>query len=153
MIAAIMDCNFRRIPNTCVVAGGVLGIVMQAVRYGVWGIGNWLLACAIVFMLGVPLYFLHQLGAGDCKLCMVTAGFLGIYKGAVCLCVSFILAGMVAVMIVAGVLLKKVHKTGFVLCVQNLYYQKRLFLENDWRKRTLPMAVPIFLAYLMCMLV
>ncbi len=151
MIAAVMDCNYRRIPNACIVAGGVMGLLMQGIQYSVSGIVNWVFACVIVFALGIPLYFLHQLGAGDCKLCMVTAGFLGINKGAVCLGMAFIVAGIWAIMVIAVFVVRKLRETGFVLCVQNLYYQKRMFLENGWRKRTLPMAVPVFLSYLMCM--
>ena len=150
MVAAIMDCNFRRIPNACIVAGGVIGLIMQIVGHGVWGIVSWMIACVTVFVLGLPLYLLHQLGAGDCKLCMITAGLMGLHKGAVCLCISFLLAGVGAVMTMAVLFVRKVRETGFALCVQNLYYQKRLFLEKGWRKRTLPMAVPVFLAYLIC---
>lgn len=151
MVAAVMDCNYRRIPNVCIVAGGVIGMVMQIIQSGVWGIGSWLFACLVVFALGLPLYLLHQLGAGDCKLCMATAGFWGIHKGAVCLCMAFIMAGIWAVVVLTVLVVKKIYETGFVLWAQNLYYQKRMFLEDGWRKRTLPMAVPIFLAYLMCM--
>lgn len=145
-----MDCNYRRIPNVCIVAGCIMGVLMQGILYGISGICCWLSVCLGVFLLGLPLYLLHQLGAGDCKLYMITVALLGVKKGIICLCLSFVLAGIWAVIVILALVIKRLRETGLVLGIHNLYYQKRLFSGNSWRKRTLPMAVPIFLSYLVC---
>lgn len=90
LIAALIDYKFNRIPNACIVLGGICG-VMQGITYGIWGIGNWMLACFVAFIFVFQLYLLHQLGAGIGKLCIVTVGILGIPKGTICLLMAFLL--------------------------------------------------------------
>lgn len=73
---AAADIRTRRIPNTLVLALGVLGLVRGLVVGGVPGLGVAIGACAAGLAIWLPLYAFRMLGAGDVKLFAAAAAWL-----------------------------------------------------------------------------
>ena len=77
LVAAWGDIKRHRIPNTLILTGLILAIILGAWRGGFSG----LLSAGGGFLLGLliflPFYLLRALGAGDVKLMAVVGGFLG----------------------------------------------------------------------------
>ena len=74
--AVYMDLRFYKIPNLCILAGIVSGLIMTYMSYSSVGM---LAACAtmaVVFAVFYPFYLMGGLGAGDVKLLMMTGCFI-----------------------------------------------------------------------------
>ena len=70
-VVIFMDWYHYKIPNTCIVAGAVWGLVMTYVSYSADGLVRTCVAAAAIFLVLYPIYLLGALGAGDVKLLMM----------------------------------------------------------------------------------
>ena len=97
VLAVVTDLSTRKIPNSIVVFGLIVGLVCQCVATQGAGGGNWLVGVTVAFACFIPLYILRGMAAGDVKLMMAVGGFLGyplIIKAIVCV---FLSGGVMAV--------------------------------------------------------
>ena len=75
-IAAIYDIQFRRIPNWLVLTGLVLALIIHVTFNEFYGFKAWGYGMLTGFVLFLPLYALHTMGAGDVKLMAMAGSFL-----------------------------------------------------------------------------
>lgn len=78
LAALIFDLRKRRIPNSLVLAGLALAIVL-AIPAGWQGLGRLMLGALSGFFIFFPVYFWGAMGAGDVKLISVVGAFLGMH--------------------------------------------------------------------------
>ncbi len=72
-VAIFTDWRFYRIPNVCVGAGALAGLIMTFVSDSALGLAAAAASMVIIFLAFYPFYLLGGVGAGDIKLFM-TAG-------------------------------------------------------------------------------
>ena len=75
-IAAVYDIQFRRIPNSLVLTGLVLSLIIQFTFNEFYGFKAWGYGMLTGLALFLPLYALHAMGAGDVKLVAMVGSFL-----------------------------------------------------------------------------
>ncbi len=93
--AMVADVRTNRIPNTLVVVGLCLGLASRAVL-GWAALASGVIAAASALALGVGLFAVGAMGAGDGKLMAVVGAFLGIELGATALLAAAMLGGVLA---------------------------------------------------------
>jgi prepilin peptidase CpaA len=76
-IAAITDARSRRIPNVLVVAGFVVGLVLNIWLSGWHGLQQSLLGFGLAILVYVPLFILRAMGGGDVKLMAAAGAIVG----------------------------------------------------------------------------
>ncbi len=72
-VAVFTDWRYYRIPNVCVGAGALAGLIMTFVSDSALGLAAAAASMVIIFLAFYPFYLLGGVGAGDIKLFM-TAG-------------------------------------------------------------------------------
>lgn len=97
--AAVTDILSYRIPNGLVIALFALFAVAAALSWSQVPWLNHLAAAAIVFCVGVLLYAIRQMGAGDVKLLTVAALWSGLFP-LPSLMVLVTLCGLVAIIVI-----------------------------------------------------
>jgi prepilin peptidase CpaA len=75
--AALFDLLSRRIPNWLIGIGLVISLLHQTVSIHGAGLSTWAAGFAVGFVLFLPMYMLHAMGAGDVKLMAMVGSFLG----------------------------------------------------------------------------
>lgn len=94
--AAIWDLNQRRIPNTLVLVGAVLGGTLHLVQLGLSGLLFALAGLASGLAILMPGYLFGTTGAGDVKLMAAIGTFLGPYDallaGLACIAAGAVIA-------------------------------------------------------------
>jgi prepilin peptidase CpaA len=75
-IAAIYDIQFRRIPNLLVLTGLVFSLIIHVTFNEFYGFKEWGYGMLTGFVLFLPFYVLHAMGAGDVKLMAMAGSFL-----------------------------------------------------------------------------
>ena len=100
MIAGILDWRSRRIPNWLTVSGLVAGIAVNAGLAGWGGIKVALLGALLGLALLFPLVLVRSMGAGDWKLAGALGAALGARQLGTVLVVAFLLAGLIALIVV-----------------------------------------------------
>ena len=67
ILAVITDLSARKIPNSLVLFGLIVSLLLQCfVAQGAGGL-NWLAGVAVAFACFIPLYLLRGMAAGDVK--------------------------------------------------------------------------------------
>ena len=153
--AVFMDLRFYKIPNLCVLAGMISGLIMTCVSYSVIGMLAACAAMAAVFAAFYPFYLMGGLGAGDVKLLMMTGCFMNGEQLIQYLIVTFGIAAVISVVKMAlfresrerivyfGGYLKKAVYTG---CVDS--YR----VDRVNKKCVIRLSVPAFVSLiLMCL--
>lgn len=74
-IVCLYDYTKRRIPNPLILLIMAVGIMRNIFEGRLYGVGEYLIASAVVIFLLYPLFRIGGLGAGDVKLMGVCAGF------------------------------------------------------------------------------
>lgn len=97
LVAGWIDWRTRKIPNWLTVSGFVLGLVTSAARNGARGAEASLLGAGIALALLLPLVWVRGLGAGDWKLMGALGACLGVWRVAVVMLGSALVAGMMAI--------------------------------------------------------
>jgi prepilin peptidase CpaA len=106
LLAAATDLRSHRIPNRVVIAGLGLGLVTRAML-GWSALGGGILAAVGALVLGMLLFSLGAMGAGDGKLMAVVGAFMGLENGMLALLSAAIVGGVLSMALAArrGVLL------------------------------------------------
>ena len=86
-LAALTDIRSKRIPNALVVAGLILGLATRA-TLGWASLASGAGAALVALVLGVLLFSIGAMGAGDGKLMAVVGAFLGFEQGLLALGLS-----------------------------------------------------------------
>ncbi|MDE1943488.1 MAG: prepilin peptidase [Betaproteobacteria bacterium] len=90
-VAAYHDLKARRVPNTLVLLGSVLAVVLS-LSMQTPSFRQMLEGAAVGLMLLLPFYLVGKMGAGDVKLMAIVGAFLGV-KGALVSALLAMLAG------------------------------------------------------------
>ena len=114
ILAVITDLSSRKIPNSLVLFGLIVSLLLQCfVAQGAGGL-NWLAGVAVAFACFIPLYLLRGMAAGDVKLMMAVGGFLGYPIIVTAVAYSYLAGGAMAICYV-------LIKGRFRLLTKNLY--------------------------------
>lgn len=95
-VAVYMDLRFYKIPNLCIFAGVVCGLIMTYMSYSVVEVLASCMVMAITFAAFYPFYLMGGLGAGDVKLLMMTGCFIRCEQIMQYLLVTFIVAAAIS---------------------------------------------------------
>lgn len=95
-VAVYMDLRFYKIPNLCILAGVVFGVIMTYVSYSVVEVLAACMVMAVIFAAFYPFYLMGGLGAGDVKLLMMTGCFIRCERMIQYLLVTFIVAAVIS---------------------------------------------------------
>lgn len=95
-IAVIVDIVAYKIPNMCILIGLLTGFVRAYSLGGIEAVLRAAVLVLVVFALGYPFYMMRGIGAGDIKLLMVIACYLPREELEMCVLVTGILAGVMA---------------------------------------------------------
>ena len=114
ILAVITDLSSRKIPNSLVLFGLIVSLLLQCfVAQGAGGL-NWLAGVAVAFACFIPLYLLRGMAAGDVKLMMAVGGFLGYPLIITAVAYSYLAGGAMAICYI-------LIKGRFRQLTQNLY--------------------------------
>lgn len=75
-VAVFTDWRYYRIPNVCVGAGALAGLIMTFVSDSVLGLAAAAASMVIIFLAFYPFYLLGGVGAGDIKLFMMVGCYM-----------------------------------------------------------------------------
>ena len=100
-LAVITDSRTHKIPNTLVLFGLMTSLLGQTWLLQGAGALNWLLGVGVAFAGFMPLYLTRGMAAGDVKLMMAVGGFLGYPLIISALASTYIVGGMLAIIVVA----------------------------------------------------
>ena len=149
LIAAFTDFKSRKVYNKLTYPMFLVGLIAHTIVLGLQGLGDGLLAALLVFVLGLVTMPLGWIKAGDIKLLMVIAAFIGMRGvGEVFFYSAFAGAGLGLLMSLASGRLLKVFRRiwqvirNFFLRV--LYSSKNFSLKLDESENTyMPFAIAI----------
>jgi prepilin peptidase CpaA len=106
LMASVTDIKSSRIPNSLVLVGALLGLVVNGLLPEGLGFNGlvpgglgWMqsmLGLGLGFMVLLPMYFLRVMGAGDVKLMAMVGAFVGPSDVVGVLCATFIVGGLIA---------------------------------------------------------
>lgn len=94
LISILADVITRKIPNALIIAGLILGLLFNIINEGPMGLVCSLKEIVLAICLFYIFYLLRALGAGDVKLLIVLASFLGANLTTKILCVSLVLGSL-----------------------------------------------------------
>jgi len=108
-VAVLTDLRWKRIPNTLIFGGLILGMTWQLLKWGLSGSLIFLGGTGIPILLLGSLYYFRMLGAGEVKLFAVLGGFLGARGIFSCILAAFLVGGVLSLllMVVRGNLVKR----------------------------------------------
>ena len=92
------DYKYNKIPNHLLILMIAVGIAWQWKDGGLFGIFSYLKGAAIIMVLLYPFFKIGTIGAGEVKLCGVTAGYLPFNKILVFLFVSLLIAAIISLL-------------------------------------------------------
>lgn len=75
-VAVFTDWRYYRIPNVCVGAGALAGLIMTFVSDSALGLAAAAASMVIIFLAFYPFYLLGGVGAGDIKLFMMVGCYM-----------------------------------------------------------------------------
>lgn len=101
-MAVLMDMYCDRISNYIIMTGfaGVFFKALLIIINDGFDLSHVLLVCTglfLPFLLFLPLFYFHMIGAGDIKLMMVAGGMLGGKEILYCIFLSFVIAAFISV--------------------------------------------------------
>lgn len=155
LAACYQDYRESKIRNWLIVAGLCWGVCQQIWENGLTGALDFAEGLWGVFLLTYPLFKLGMLGAGDIKLFAVCAGTLGLKRGIIFLCCTFLVAAVLA-------LLKMFYHKNFLQRFRYFFtYAGQAVLtarlsvygqgEADMKKSRVHLAGPACLSVLLCL--
>jgi len=151
LIAAMTDFKSRKVYNKLTYPMFIVGLILHTIAIGWAGLGDGLLAALLVFIIGIATMPLGWIKAGDIKLLMVVAAFLGMRGVAeVFFYSAFVGAALGILMSLAtGRMLKVLKRIWFML--RNFFLRlvtssKNFSVKLDEAENTyIPFAIAIFI--------
>lgn len=155
LAACYQDYREGKIRNWLILAGVCWGICLQCSVSGLIGALDFTEGLWGVFLIMYPLFKLGMIGAGDVKLFAVCAGTLGLQKGIVFLCCTFLIAAVLA-------LLKMLYHRNFLQRFRYFFtYAGQAVLtanlslygqgDSDMKQSRIHLAGPACLSILLCL--
>ena len=154
-VAVYMDLRFYRIPNLCILAGIISGLIMTCVSYSIIEMLAACMVMVMIFAVFYPFYLMGGLGAGDVKLLMMTGCFIQCGRILQYLLVTFLVAAVISTakivlfresrerILYFGRYLKKVVLTGVV---------DSYMVDRTNKRCVIRLSVPAFVSLIMmCM--
>lgn len=110
VLAGLWDLRQRRIPNWLTIPALVAALALRPYTESLPGLG-------LALLIGIPLFALRALGAGDVKLMAASAAFLGPKPFVYAFLINAVLGGLaaLAVAITKGRLLRTLANVGSIL--------------------------------------
>jgi prepilin peptidase CpaA len=99
VVATIIDCRRRRIPNGLSLGGAAVGLAAQVALGGLSGLALGLLGWIICLAVFLPFYARGGMGAGDVKLIAAVGAFLGPVHGLQAALVALLAGALIAVVL------------------------------------------------------
>ncbi|MBV8053450.1 MAG: prepilin peptidase [Acidobacteriaceae bacterium] len=99
-IAGYTDYRWRRIPNWLTVPGLLLGIALNSLAQGGYGVRYSLVGAGLGLLILLPFVLIRSLGAGDWKLIGALGAFVGPHNLITVLFVTVVIAGLMALFVV-----------------------------------------------------
>lgn len=75
-IVIYSDLRSYKIPNICIVAGIITGLIITGMSYSIAGLFEAIAGISIIFIVFYPFYLLRGIGAGDVKLFMMVGCYI-----------------------------------------------------------------------------
>jgi prepilin peptidase CpaA len=98
--AAIYDLRFRRIPNWLSLSGVIAGLLLNAILFGIPGLGGAAKAMAYGFGVYFALYLLRAMGAGDVKLMAAVSAIAGPGRWFTIFLLTALIGGVVGIFLI-----------------------------------------------------
>ena len=99
LLAAAFDVRYRKIPNSLVLTGLVTGLALSYLFFRSQGLKDALLGALLAFAVYFPLFALRAMGAGDLKLMVAVASFVGPSNWIALFLITAILGGAIAIVL------------------------------------------------------
>lgn len=93
ILAAVFDLATKRIPNWLTLSALVTGLIVQLVFLSPLNFAGALAAVVLAFLLYFPIYALGVMGAGDVKMLMAIAAWVGVEKTLLTAAFAILLGG------------------------------------------------------------
>ena len=97
--AAGCDVRYRKIPNWLVLTGFLTGLSLSYWFFRSQGLKDALLGALLAFAVYFPLFALRAMGAGDLKLMVAVASFIGPSNWIALFLITAILGGLIAIVL------------------------------------------------------
>lgn len=152
LAAIICDLNGRRIPNTLITGGMIMGGAYQWSVCGPSGIGVFLGGIAVPLVTLGALHYFRMIGAGDVKLLMMAGGFFGAAGSLKCVFFSFLAGGVYALFALRkrGLLRRRLQYLARYLG-QGPLKSWRPYIGRDEKEGTIYFSIPVLLGSLAVM--
>ena len=98
--AGVTDWRYRRIPNWLTVSGLAVGVIVNAILFGWFGLRSAVLGFALGLALLLPLVLIRALGGGDWKFAGALGACLGPRQLISVLIATVFVAGLMALVVV-----------------------------------------------------
>ncbi len=100
IVAAVIDGYKLKVPNWLTFPFVITGWIVSTVYFGWGGLGESLAGTAVGLALLLPAYMIGGMGAGDVKLLAGVGAWVGIWVTLYAFCVSAVIGGVIALLMV-----------------------------------------------------
>lgn len=145
-----MDIRRKKIANWFITLSFVLGSGVSLYRE--MNLQIYFMRIILSFFSIIILYKMKAVGAGDIKLLVIEAGFLGLYRFFICLVVTFVFAGIFSLYYVLKNHLLFYFINHFIETIQCLiHYRKKQIKDSiHYSSNTICFSICILCAYIYC---
>lgn len=149
--AGIYDVRQRRIPNNLILSGWLCSCCIRFWREGITGVQHFIMAVVIIIAIGLPVYRIRAVGAGDVKLLSVIGGMHGLKYFFSVSVVWLILAGSVSAVILLRnqLLQERFRYAWFYFTAGRVRKEPYYSRERDGTKCTIILAPILAIAYIL----
>lgn len=147
-LAAVCDCHSRRVPNRLLLIGWMAGLLFYPEPGYVY---RWLLPVLLLF----PLFCCRMMGAGDLKLYGLVCSVCGVAGWFRCFTYSIFLGALLALIKMAYYRNFRERFSYFWFYILETFHTKAIrpyCQEGRDRTASIPLSVPILLAWLLMLL-
>lgn len=152
--AAICDIRKRKIPNTLIVIGWLMSLLLRFWQEGVEGFLKSIAAALAILAIGFLLFWIRAIGAGDIKLWSVVGSMHGLSYFLDVLTVSLVLAaiGSLAKLLKNRITAERFYHAWFYFTQKELFGKPYYVCQRDGTKCTILLAPITAAAYFLVLL-